>query len=165
MLCGTRARLVIAVDRAATAREALVAELMGDVARLLDRFETLEPVLTVTHQALTSAADNLAAAVVPLEARIATLAGHVETRAIEHIARQSQEVARAAFEEQRRAMSDAARRAFETEVGPAVLRLGADLRSAVRRIHSPWETWLTHAATAVTAALASAMLVVYLLPR
>lgn len=50
-----------ALNRSTTAREALVAELIGDVAQLLDRVETLTPNLNVARQALANTAKDLAA--------------------------------------------------------------------------------------------------------
>lgn len=140
------------MNRSTTAREALVAELIGDVAMLLDRVETLTPAMTTSRQALAQAAAELAASVAPFEARITAWADHAQTRAAQHVVDRTNAVAALSFQEQKHAMSEAARLIFNNEVTPPLRSLVAELHQAIEEAHRPWDLWLTHASTAAASA-------------
>ena len=57
------------MNRPTTAREALVAELIGDVATLLERMESVRPAVNEATQALVEAAERVAGSVGPLRPR------------------------------------------------------------------------------------------------
>jgi ubiquinone biosynthesis protein UbiJ len=153
------------VNRATTAREALVAELIGDVAQLLDRVETLTPTINAARHALTDAARNLASSVGPMQAHMAALADHTKTKAVEHIVRRTNLIAAQTLQEQTRAMTESARAIINSEVGPPLRQLAATVKDVVERAHRPWDAWLTHAATAIVSGICSAGLVVHFLGR
>jgi len=149
----------------ATAREALLAELIGDVAQLLDRVDTLMPAMDGSRQKLTEAARTVASAIQPFEAHIYTTANKAAGSAVEHIVRRTNEVAADSLEKQTRSMRDAARAIFRDEVGVALRQLEAAVKPIVDKAKRPWDTWLTHAAAALIGGASSAAVVIYLLPR
>lgn len=139
------------------AREALIAELMGEVSTLLDRVDTLIPAMNTTCDALTRARAEIDARAAQAQGSIAALTEAAKTHAVRHIAHRTEELARRTAEAQSSAMQMAAQRAFRTELEPALgqlkLMLGVGLRSQ----------WLAHAATAIASSLVTAALTMYLL--
>jgi len=150
------------MNRPSSAREALIAEALGDVAQLLDRVETVVPALEAARQALMQAGLQLAGRLGAFEGRMAALTENAKTQAVQHIVRRTNELARQSLDAQTRAMSEAAQTLFRTEAGPALQRLAVPLQQLVERVDRPWVGWLTHAATAACASALTFVLTVYL---
>jgi hypothetical protein len=135
-----------------TAREALIAEALGELASLLDRIEAATPAIEAASQALADASAALEGQVAAAECRVTTLADGATVQAIRQMARRSEELARAAAESETEAMRVAARELFRSELAPALQRCAQSLeRRASRRL---WRAgaWWTHALAAVAAA-------------
>ena len=145
----------------ATAREALLAELIGDVAQLIKRMETLRPAMDESRQALVQTNMQLSSQVAAFEIRMAAITENAKIHAVRHIAHSTEERALRLREEQTRAMAETARELFRTELTPALQRLAMPLQHLVNRLAHPWQGWLTHAATAAVAAAATWMLALY----
>ena len=146
-----------------TAREALIAEALGDVARLIDRVEALTPAMDRARQALAQANAQWVHRVIGFEGRMAAITENAKTKAIEHIARRTDEVARRSLDQQTLAMTEAARALFNAELGQALQRITTSLQPLVERVERPWELWLTYAATAAAASAATWAVTIYLL--
>ena len=153
------------MNRPATAREALVAELIGDVAILIERMESLRPAVDEATQALVDAAERVVGSVGPLQTQIAGVAKQTQVQAVQHISVRAQQLARAMIVEQSAAMTQAAQSIVREQVGPTLQRLTAALERVVSRADRPWDMWLMHAGTAAVSAGGSAVLVLYLLGR
>lgn len=154
-------------DRA-TAREALIAEAIGDVAKLLREVEAVAPALDETCQALLLANTSLRDELSGFERRMAAITENAKTVTAKHLAARADEAARRSIDQQSRAMADAARVAFGAELGATLQRLQATLQPLIeRRVQrwGHWETWLTHAAAAALAAGATWALALYVVPR
>ena len=134
-----------------TAREALIAEAIGEVATLIKRLEAAAPAIDASREALVQAAERMAAQVTAFESRMTGLTENAKLQAVSHIARRSDEMARHALEAQTRAMSEAARQLFTSELGPALQRLVVPLQRLADKGARRGERWLTHAATAAVA--------------
>lgn len=142
------------MNNLSTAREAFIAEALGEVGALLDRVEAVAPALDASRQSLISASTELARQVTAFESRMAGITENAKVQAIKHIARRTDEIGRVSAEAQTRAMEDAARALFRTEVGPALQRVAMPVQHLADLAHRgahPWQHWLTHAATAVVA--------------
>jgi len=137
------------VNQPSTAREALIAEALGDVAQLLDRVEVLVRGVEGARQALAAAGNELVRQLAAVDARMAAISESAKTQAVEHIVRRTNEVAARSLEAQTLAMADAARSLFDREVGATLQRLCVSLQRLVERADRPWEHWATHAATAL----------------
>ena len=148
-----------------TAREVLIAEAIGDLARLLDRAEALQPAMLESRQALIEARAQLADQLAGFEAHVAALTEKAKVQAVKHILARTDEVARRSVEVQTRTMSEAAQALFKAEIDPALQRFAAPLRQWVERVDRPWEHWLTHAATAAVASAGTWMLAAWLWAR
>jgi len=134
-----------------TAREALLAEVLGEVARLTERLEAVAPALDASREALVQSGENFAGQVGSFETRMVTIIENAKTVAVRHIAQRTDELARSSSEVQTRAMEEAARALFRSELGPALQRLAARLHPLPQQGSVPFERWLTHAATAAVA--------------
>lgn len=151
-----------------SAREALIAETLGEMAALLDRVEAVAPALDASRLALINASTELAGQVTAFESRMAGITENAKMQAVKHIARRTDEIARVSAEAQTRAMEEAARMLFRTEVGPALQRVAMPLQHLADLAHRgahPWQHWLTHAATAVAASAATWALAAWLWAR
>jgi len=134
-----------------SAREALIAETLGEMAALLDRVEAVAPALDASRLALINASSELAGQVTAFENRMTAITKNAKVQAVRHIARRTDEMARASLNTQTRAMEEAARALFRSEVSPALQRLVMPLQHLAVRSAHPWQRWLAHAATAAVA--------------
>lgn len=135
-----------------TTREALMAEAIGDLGKLLDRVETLVPTLEARQLELVQASADLAGQVNAYAIRIEDITENMKSQAVKYMARRADELVRATVDTQTRAMEEAARTVFRSEVGPTLQRMVQplqDVADMARRGARPWEWWLLHAATAV----------------
>ena len=151
-----------------SAREALIAETLGEMAALLDRVEAVAPALDASRLALINASTELAGQVTAFESRMAGITENAKMQAVKHIARRTDEITRVSAEAQTRAMEEAARMLFKTEVGPALQRVAMPLQHLADLAHRgahPWQHWLTHAATAAASSASTWALAAWLWAR
>lgn len=150
------------MGRASGTREVLIAEALGDFVELLDRIEAVTPKLETSGSRLEATADRLLGNIEPFQKRIVERALEVQNQAVTHIAEQANLVMRKTAIEQTAAMQESARQIFKDEVGPPLGRVAGQLREANLRKQPWWESWLTHAAAAVSAASCTSVLMAYL---
>lgn len=137
-----------------TAREALVAEVLGEIARVTERLEAVVPAVDASRHALTQAGADLSSQLASFEARMAAVAENAKGVAIRHIAQRTDELARSTAEAQVRAMQGAALALFRDELHPALQRLTRSIQEQrPRRMRI--ESWLTHGAVAALASVLS----------
>lgn len=148
-----------------TAREALIAEAIGDVARLLREVDLLIPKLDETCQAVRQADTSLRDELAAFERRMASITENAKAQTVRYLAARTDDAARRSIDQQSRAMTDAARVAFGAELGATVQRLQATLRPTIERRARRWEAWLTHAAAAAVASAVTWAAVLYAGPR
>jgi hypothetical protein len=136
-----------------TAREALIAEAIGEVAELVGRVEALMPALDSASHALLEADAQLRDHLSGLERRMAAITEKAKDQTARHIAECADQATRRSMDQQSRAMADAARVAFGAEIGATMQRLHSTLEPLLSpRKHGPlWGRWLSHAATAAAA--------------
>jgi hypothetical protein len=143
------------VKLSSTAREALIAEAIGEVVGLLDRVEALLPAIDASRQAAADAVVQLTTGLEALEDRMAAVTETARTQVVQHIVRRTEEAARRVQETQSGAIAKAAREVFRIEVQRSLQQLATAVLSEGLRRPSAWEAWLTHAAAAVTASAAT----------
>lgn len=139
----------------ATAREALVAEAIGDAAQLLDRIEQLLPALEGTRLALTKADAALVVRIEALEKRMASIIATTTTETVEHLALQARLMAVRSVEGQRVAMAGVARSLFTQELEPAMARLAAALDRRAARLSDARRQWPWIVGAALAASMAT----------
>lgn len=126
-----------------TFKEALIAEAIGDLARLLDRVDGLASSIDQARQALLLASTNLAGQATAFENRMLSITGSAQIQSVKHIVQRADQVARRSMEAQNRAMAEAAHKLFQAELESTLQRLALPLRNLADRIDRPWERWLT----------------------
>ena len=134
-----------------TAREALIVEAVGEVARLIQQVEALGPALNRMCQALGVADTQLRNELAAFERRMVAIAESAQTRTVQHLTARANEATRRSIEMQSRAMADAAREAFGAEIGATLQRLQHVMRAHAEHHRWRWEGWLMHAAVAAAA--------------
>jgi hypothetical protein len=134
-----------------TTREALIVDALGEAAKLIAQVEALAPALDLSRQALADAHSGLASQLAAFESQVAALSEKAKVQVVQHILARTDEAARRSVDLQARAMADAARVAFDSEIGATLQRLQATALTAAAPPRSRWEPWLTHAAAAATA--------------
>lgn len=132
-------------------REALIAEALGDLAKLLDRAEALQAAMLDSGRALTDARTELAEQLAAFESHLTALTEKAKVQAVRHILARTDEAARRSVEAQRQAMADAAQALFRLEIEPALRRLAAPLGQWLERVQQPRHPWAACVATAVSA--------------
>ena len=138
-------------------REALIAEVLGDVGALLERIEDVAPALGSTCDALTHAATSLAARAANAETQFAAFTEHATTKVIKHLAGRSSEIARNAVEVETRAMQAAARALFREQLAPEFHRLARAIETRSARQTTFSRSWRAHAVTAAVASLVTCL--------
>lgn len=136
----------------------MLAELLGDIAVLLDRVDALPPEVHQATQTLSKAADRAAQTVVLVDGQLAALAKQAKVAAMQHVAKETHALFDRIAKEQRALMTEAARAIVAREVGPPLQRLAGTLAEITRQAHAPWRVWLTHAATAALAVAVTVVL-------
>lgn len=146
-----------------TAREALIAEVLGDLDGLLTRVEALpamvagaEGKLSDTIAALNEAGDKYRLAVTAFtEQAKADLSEYLDLKTA-HAA----QLATKTVEDQRAALQEAARLAFRSEASDKAASLGVALGEAAKEFRrSMWSRMMEHAVTALIASAFTAGLV------
>lgn len=137
-----------------SAREALIAEALGEIAAMLDRVEAVVQTLDRSRLGVVNAGAELTSQLDAFESRMAAITENAKTQVVKHVARRVDEIARDTAQAQTRAMEEAARTLFRAEVGPVLQRVAIPMQQLVElanRGAHPWQTWLTHAVTATVA--------------
>jgi hypothetical protein len=129
-----------------TAREALIAEMLGDVARILDRVDVLIPAL---DRARIDLADQLAI----FEGQMSLLTEKAKLSTAEHIAKRANEAATTAARQQTHAMAEAARAIFRTELEHPMRLHAHTLQQLVQSLQRPWRYWIACTLAFVVGAL------------
>ena len=141
------------MNRPTTAREALIVEALGDVARLLDRIDTMTPAMNNTLRALVKANADLGERVNAFESHMAALTENAKQKTVEFVVRRTNEVSQQSLEIQSGLMTDSARKILNEELGSTLTRFNATLKRLVERIEKPpVELWWIYVATIVATA-------------
>lgn len=143
-----------------TAREALIAEMLGDLDTILARVEAV-PALVSTAE------EKIAATVKILEEtgdryRLAVTAFNeqAKTELSEYFDRKASQVAAKTYEEQRAAIQEIARSAFQTEAYEKAASLGIALSEAAKEFRrSKWSRMIEHSVTALLASVTTLSIV------
>lgn len=100
-----------------TAREALIIEAIGEVARLIHQVEALAPEMLKTGQALRKSDAQLHQTLAGFEARLAAITERTKTQAVQHLEAQMNASAQHMMGRLCGALIEAAHRAFQDQIG------------------------------------------------
>jgi len=133
-----------------TAREALIAEMLGDLDLLLARVEALPALVATAEERLTSTVTALDNAGDKYRMAITAFTEQAKTELAEYLDRKTVEVSSKTVEEQRAAIQEAARVAFRSEASDKAENLGLVLGEAAKEFRrSMWSRLMEHVITAL----------------
>jgi hypothetical protein len=118
-----------------SAREALIAELLGDVDRLLARVEALPAQVAQAEAKVAGTITGLNEAGDRFRLAVTAFAEEARTGLAEYAQRKAGEAGSRAADEARTAMIDAAKQAFRSEAADKAAQLAATLAQASREFH------------------------------
>ena len=134
-----------------SAREALIAEAIGDLSLVLDRLDGLVPRLTALQQELTDSGQRLTGQLADFEAQVMAITQTARTRLVNHIVSHTEDAARRARQENSKAFADATRDVIRKELDRAVRH--ESWRQARSGTRPQLTAWLTQAGTAFAASV------------
>lgn len=135
------------MSRAGSAREALIAEALGELGVLLDRIEALRPLMEGACQQLTEQA-------FAAEERIAQTKESAAAEVLQRVEGRADELAARTSARHTRAMGIAARAIFRAELGAALQRLALAIDQRAKQ-GGRQQSWWWHALTALAVAAAT----------
>lgn len=136
-----------------TSREALIAEMLGEVDALLSRIEALPALVTASEERVYGAAAALADAGDQYRLAVTAFTEEAKAELTAYLERKAGAVAAHTVEAQRAAMQEAARQAFQWEAFGKAADLGIALDAAAKELQRATRSRLI--AQALTALLAS----------
>lgn len=135
-----------------TAREALIAEMLGDLDALLSRVEALPALVAGAEERLSGTAAALDAAGDKYRMAVTAFNEQAKADLSEYFDRKAGEVSSRTVEDQRAAMQEAARMAFRSEASDKAASLGLVLGEAAKEFRLSMRSRLVeHAITALVA--------------
>ena len=135
-----------------TAREALIAEMLGDLDQLLARVEALPALVASTEERLTGTVTALDNAGDKYRMAITAFTEQAKMELAEYLDRKTIEVSSKTVEEQRAAIQEAAHLAFRSEASDKAANLVLVLGEAAKEFRrSMWSRLMEHAITALIA--------------
>ena len=135
-----------------TAREALIAEMLGDLDALLARIEALPALVAGAEERLSGTAAALDAAGDKYRMAVTAFNEQAKTDLSEYFDRKAVGVSSRTVEDQRAAMQEAARMAFRSEASDKAASLGLVLGEAAKEFRLSMRSRLVeHAITALVA--------------
>lgn len=147
-----------------TAREALLAEALGDLGRLLDRLDAIAPRIDGACRSMNQASERLERQTDEHDRHLASFTERVKVQAVRHIAGRTDELARRSLARQSLALDDAARAIFDRELEAAVARLVKRIGNLQSRPEPPWRSCLTAVGSALLGSALTWMAVLWLWP-
>ena len=147
-----------------TTREALIAEMLGDLDTLLDRVEALPALVAAAEEKLSGTVTALDDAGDKYRMAVTAFNEQAKADLTEYLDRKAVEVSSKTVEEQRAAIQEAARMAFRSEASDKAANLGLVLSEAAKDFRrSMWSRLVEHAVTALIASGFTASLVYVIL--
>ena len=136
-----------------TTREALIAEALGDLGRMIDQTQALVPLMNDARQALVDAHEQLlheaAEQRTSFEQQLGTLAERAKTQIVTHIVARADEAYQRKVREQEAQAREAIRALLAAEVDLAAKRLAASRRALSVSQGHLYEAALSHLAVTV----------------
>ena len=155
------------MDRPSNLREALLADALGDLHKLLNRADKLVPAIDEARKAIddgrkaleesrmsmVSTAREMTAEGEAVKRQVVAEAEDTKKATLRYLGDNTKQLVAELAIWQTKAMSDTARSLVEKEVGPKLHDLAAKLEKQANRANDPWRDWLAHACTGALSAL------------
>lgn len=130
------------MNSASTAREALIAEALGEVGALIDRLEALVPAVDGWGQTAWRAYENLIDRINRFDNQVQNTINEAESEALSRILRHAEHITRQSLETQAMAMKTTARELFRTEFDPATARVLSQMQELAQKRVSTRMVWI-----------------------
>jgi hypothetical protein len=130
------------MNNTSTAREALIAEALGEVGALLGRLEALAPKVDELGDTAWRAYVNLIDRINRFENQVQNTINQAESEALRRIQRHAEHITRQSLETQAQAMKTTARELFRTEFDPATARVLAQMQALAHKRVSTRMVWI-----------------------
>lgn len=148
-----------------TAREALLAEALGDLSQVLDRLDAIAPRIEAAGRTLGQASERLERQAQALDQQLTTLTERARVQAVRHIAGRTDELARQSLAQQTRAMEAAAQLVFRREVTKAVEQGDVYGKAAPRQQWLDPAPWTVALLSALLASACTWLTALWFLPQ
>ena len=155
------------MERPSNIREALLADALGDLHKLLNRADKLVPsidearkaiddgrkALEESRMAMVTTVRGMTAEVEEVKRQVVAEAEDTKKATLRYLGDNTKRLVAELVVMQTKAMSDTARSLVEKEVGPKLRDLAAKLEKQADRANDPWRDWLAHACTGTVSAV------------
>jgi hypothetical protein len=156
------------MNRMRTAKEALIAEALGDLNLLLKRLEAVVPLVDGTRKTLIKSTEMVSREIAGFAPQMKEFTDYAKIQTAKQIDRTVMEVTQRAKEMQVQAMREAALDMFKKEFHPTVNQVIARLEHLARLAQprpNPWMPCLTHGASFMTGAALTWLVMVVIWAR
>ncbi len=143
-----------------TAREALIIEAIGEVARLINQVEALAPEMLKTGQALRKSDAQLHQTLAGFEARLTAISERAKNQAVQDLQTHLQASSKQVGVQLYGALAAAAQQAFQDQIGATMREQQVVLNNLRGLLHQltqqraeRWVPWATHASAAALASM------------
>jgi len=143
------------MNRPTTAKEALIAEALGDMAALIERLETLAPELQASRQALVLSHKELVNEVAIFKAQMTEVIGFAKVQTARHIGQSADDATKKLIATQTESMQSAGRELFRAEIHPIARQVSQQLQALAERQSRHVATIWTYAGAAIGGAALS----------
>lgn len=133
------------MNRPSTAKEALIAEALGDLDLLLKRLEAVVPLVDSTRKTLIKSSETISREIATFAPHMKEFTDYAKIQTAKQIDRSVVEVTQRAKEAQLQSMQEAAREMFKKEVDPVVRQVLAQLQQIAQQRDHPFDRWATYA--------------------
>lgn len=130
------------MNSASTAREALIAEALGEVGALIDRLEALVPAADELGQTAWRAYENLIDRINRFDNQVQNAINEAESEALRRILRHAEDITRQSLETQAMAMKTTVRELVRTEFDPATARVLTQMQELAQKRVSTRMVWI-----------------------
>lgn len=143
------------MNRPSTAKEALLAEALGEMASLIGRVETLAPELEASRQALVRSHEELVNEVAIFKTQMTQVIGFAKVQTAKHIGQSADDATKKLIAIQTESMQSAGRELFRAEIHPVLRQVAQQLQELAERQSRHVVTIWTYAGAAIAGCVLS----------
>jgi hypothetical protein len=153
------------MNQPTTAKEALLAEALGEMASLIERVEAVVPHVDESRKALILTGEVLSRKIANIEPEMKEFTGRAKQVTAKFIDSYLAEVTTKARETQTKAMQEAGHELFRKEFDPLVHRVVAHLQQLAQKQSTTWSALVTHAVAFFGGVVFATVMIAALGPR
>ena len=143
------------MNRPTTAKEALIAEVLGDMASLIERVEALAPELETSRRALVRSHEELVNEVAIFKTQMTQVIGFAKVQTAKHIGQSADDATKKLIAIQTESMQSAGRELFRAEIHPVLRQVAQQLQELAERQSRHVVTIWTYAGAAIAGCVLS----------